>query len=77
MTEEQKENCLQFLQQDTYDKTFMQKIITQDKSWVYGYNIETTKVIKKARQSRFSVKAILNFFFDFKGVMHFTLLPQS
>ncbi|CAK9805507.1 Protein GVQW3 [Anthophora plagiata] len=93
MTEEQKEHrvnvCQELLGKADNDETFIQRIITGDESWVYGYDIETkvqssqwvgkgSPRPKKARQVRSSVKVMLTvFFFDFNGVVHFEFLPQG
>ena len=92
MTEQQKENrvdvCRQLLERANDDETFMQRIITGDESWVYGYDIETkvqssqwigkgSPRPKKARQSRSNVKVMLTVFFDFNGIVHFEFLHQD
>ena len=92
MTEEQKALrvtvCQELFEQAGNDETFIQRIITGDESWVYGYDIETkvqssqwvgcgSPRPKKARQSRSSTKVMLTVFFDFNGVVHFEFLPQG
>ena len=64
------------------------KIITGDKSWVYGYDIETKAHSsqrkrpeetrpKKPFQVRSNVKVLLTIFFDCNGVQHHEFLPQG
>lgn len=92
MTDEQKAHrvdvCRQLLEQSNGDETFLQRIITGDETWVYGYDIETkvqssqwivkgSPRPKKARQSRSNVKVMLTVFFDFHGIVHFEFVPQG
>ncbi|UYV74080.1 hypothetical protein LAZ67_11002046 [Cordylochernes scorpioides] len=66
----------------------LQRVITGDESWVYGYDVETKAQSsqwklpheprpKKARQVRSNVKVLLTVFFDCRGVVHHEFLPQG
>ena len=68
------------------DENVLKKVITDDESWVYGYDPETEKQSshwkrpdeprpKKARQSRSHVKSMLIIFFDCEGVVHYEFAP--
>ena len=70
------------------DPDLLLRVITGDKSWVYGYDIETKAQLsqwkhteslrpKKARQVRSNVKVLLTVFFDYHGVVHQEFLPQG
>ncbi|UYV72610.1 hypothetical protein LAZ67_10000046, partial [Cordylochernes scorpioides] len=71
------------------DPNLLQRVITGDEAWVYGYDVETKaqssqwKLLpheprpKKARQVRSNVKVLLTVFFDCRGVMHHEFLPQG
>ena len=70
------------------DDTMPKKVITGDKSWVYGYNPETKQQYsqwkrpdeprpKKARQSRSNVKSMLIVFFDREGIVHHKYAPTG
>ncbi|UYV83836.1 hypothetical protein LAZ67_X000351 [Cordylochernes scorpioides] len=59
----------------------LQRVITGDEAWVYGYDVETKAQPsqwklpheprpKKARQVRSNVKVLLTVFFDCRGVVH-------
>ncbi|UYV70168.1 hypothetical protein LAZ67_7002057 [Cordylochernes scorpioides] len=66
----------------------LQRVITGDEAWVYGYDVETKAQSsqwklpheprpKKARQVRSNVKVFLTVFFDCRGVVHHEFLPQG
>ncbi|UYV73875.1 hypothetical protein LAZ67_11001236 [Cordylochernes scorpioides] len=70
------------------DPNLLQRIITGDEAWVYGYDVETKAQSsqwklpheprpKKARQVRSIVKVLLTVFFDCRGVVHHEFLPQG
>ncbi|UYV61867.1 hypothetical protein LAZ67_1006888 [Cordylochernes scorpioides] len=70
------------------DPNLLQKVITGDEAWVYGYDVETKAQSsqwklpheprpKKARQVRSNVKVLLTVFFDCRGVVHHEFLPQG
>ncbi|UYV77810.1 hypothetical protein LAZ67_15002383 [Cordylochernes scorpioides] len=70
------------------DPNFLQRVITGDEAWVYGYDVETKAQSsqwklpheprpKKARQVRSNVKVLLTVFFDCMGVVHHEFLPQG
>ncbi|XP_068201628.1 histone-lysine N-methyltransferase SETMAR-like [Palaemon carinicauda] len=89
---EQKELRFEVLQ-DMLDSTnrdpsFMNTIITGDKSWVYGYDPETKSQSsqwkhstsprpKKACQVHSYVKVMLTVFFNSHGVVHHEYAPQG
>ena len=63
------------------DSNFLNTVITDDESWVYGYDPETKAQStqwkhsssprpKKARQVRSNVKVLLTVFLDSRGVVH-------
>ena len=60
------------------DPDFLKKVITGDELWLYGYDFETKAQsiqckrpqeprLKKARQVRLNVKALLTIFIDWRG----------
>ncbi|UYV81250.1 hypothetical protein LAZ67_20000473 [Cordylochernes scorpioides] len=70
------------------DPNLLQRVITGDEAWVYGYDVETKAQSsqwklphvprpKKARQVRSNVKVLLTVFFDCRGVVHHEFLPQG
>ncbi|UYV83543.1 TTC21B [Cordylochernes scorpioides] len=70
------------------DPNLLQRVITGDKAWVYGYDVETKAQSsqwklpqeprpKKARQVQSNVKVLLTVFFDCRGVVHHEFLPQG
>ncbi|UYV60276.1 hypothetical protein LAZ67_1000678 [Cordylochernes scorpioides] len=70
------------------DPNLLQRVITGDEVWVYGYDVETKAQSsqwklpheprpKKARQVRSNVKVLLTVFFDCRGVVHHEFLPQG
>ena len=63
-----------------YDADLLEKVITADESWVYGYDIETKAQShqyqrpeetspEKARTVRSNVKVLLTVFFDCNGLV--------
>ncbi|UYV80856.1 HADH [Cordylochernes scorpioides] len=70
------------------DSNLLQRVITGDEAWVYGYDVETKAQSsqwklpheprpKKARQVRSNVKVLLTVFFDCRGMVHHEFLPQG
>ncbi|UYV63421.1 hypothetical protein LAZ67_2004019 [Cordylochernes scorpioides] len=70
------------------DPNLLQRVITGNEAWVYGYDVETKAQSsqwklphetrpKKARQVRSNVKVLLTVFFDCRGVVHHEFLPQG
>ena len=71
------------------DENVLNKVITGDESWMYGYDPETKKQSsqwnkrsdeprpKKARQSRSHVKSMLIISFDCEGVAHYEFAPRG
>ena len=70
------------------DPDLLKKVITDDKSWVYRYDINTKAQSsqwhhpeepkpKKERLVRLNVKVFLTVFFDCNGVLHHEFLPQG
>ena len=70
------------------DPNLLKRIITGDKSWVYGYDVETKAQSsqwkhtesprpKKARQVRSNVKVLHTVFFDYHGAVHQEFLPHG
>ena len=68
------------------DQDLLKKVMTDDESWVYGYDIETKAQWsqwkrleeprpKKARQFRSNVKVLLIVSFDCNGVVRHEFLP--
>ena len=57
----------------TFNHDLLKKVITGDKSWVYGYDIETkaqSSQWKRPEQPRINVMVLFTIFFDCKGVVH-------
>ncbi|UYV64606.1 nAChRa1 [Cordylochernes scorpioides] len=59
------------------DPNLLQRVITGDEAWVYGYDLPHEPRPKKARQVRSNVKVLLTVFFDCRGVVHHVFLPQG
>ena len=63
----------------------LERVITGDKIWVYGYVYETKAQSitreesrpKKTHQSRSNLKAMLTVFFDYQGIVHHEYAPQG
>jgi hypothetical protein len=85
LTIEQKEPRLSvvtnLLQEAERDQNLMQDIITGDRTWVYGYDLETKRQStqwespkcprpKKGRQVPSKLKVVL-IFFDMEGIVHY------
>ena len=73
--------CTELCQLTSDDVMFLSRVITGDKSWVYGYDPETKRQSsqwkssmsprpKKARQVKSNFKSMINTFFDIKGFVH-------
>ncbi|UYV81744.1 hypothetical protein LAZ67_20002183, partial [Cordylochernes scorpioides] len=89
---DQKQHCMniakEMLDSVRDDPNLLQRVITGDEAWVYGYDVETKAQSsqwklpheprqKKARQVRSNVKVLLTVFFDCRGVVHHEFLPQG
>ncbi|UYV78701.1 SLIT2 [Cordylochernes scorpioides] len=70
------------------DPNLLQRVITDDEAWVYGYDVETKAQSsqwklpheprpKSARQVRSNVKVLQTVFFDCRGVVHHEFFPQG
>jgi len=85
LTAEQMDNrvslCTDLRQQAQNDPNFKYSLITDDESWVYGYDPETKQMssqwktassprLKKARQVKSNVKTMLIVFFVIDGLVH-------
>ena len=92
LTEEQKEmrlrNCENMIEMTNNDPGWMDKIITGDETWIYGYDPETKRQSsqwivrgeprpKKARMTKSKIKSLLVTFFDFKGIVHQEFIPEG
>ena len=91
MTEQQKELRKEIsedmLDLTNHDPEFIKTIITDDETWVYGYDPETkfqfsqwkhaeSPRTKKARQVRSNVKVMLTCFFDSRDIVHHEYAPE-
>ena len=92
LTEQQKELRVEIAQDmldcANNDLEFTKTIITDDETWVYGYDqeskfqfsqwkhLESTRP-KKARQVRSNVKVMLTCFVDSRGVVHDKYAPEG
>ena len=89
---EQKEHrvaiCQELCQHALDDPSFMSRVITGNKSSVYGYDPETKQQSsqwkspgpprpKKARQSCSTTKSMLIVFFDNRGIVHYEFAPEG
>ncbi|UYV80992.1 hypothetical protein LAZ67_19002427 [Cordylochernes scorpioides] len=89
---DQKQHCMnianEMLDSVRDDPNLLQRVITGDVAWVYGYDVETKAQSsqwklpheprpKKARQVRSNGKVLLTVFFDCRGVVHHEFLPQG
>jgi len=79
--------CTELSQLASDDETLC-RVITGDKSWVYGYDPETKQQSsqwkspmspkpKKARQVKSNVKSMIITFFDVKGIVHKKFVPTD
>lgn len=70
------------------DPNFLNKVITGDESWCYGYDPEIKQESsqwmtpnsprpKKARQVRSNVKTMIIVFFDVRGIVHREFVPPG
>ena len=70
------------------DPNLLQRVITGDESWVYGYDVETKVQSsqwklpqeprpKKARQVRSNEKVLITIYFDCRRVVHHEFLPKG
>ena len=71
-----------------HDPEFIKTIITDDETWLYGYDQETkfqssqrkhteSPWPKKARKVRNNVKVMLTSFFDSRGIVHHEYAPDG
>ncbi|UYV64317.1 hypothetical protein LAZ67_3000269 [Cordylochernes scorpioides] len=58
------------------DPNLLQRVITGDEAWVYGYDVETKAQWKLPHEPR-PKKAHKFVFFDCRGVVHHEFLPQG
>ena len=89
LSDEQKQHRLQVAQEminrSENDPDLLNRVITGDESWVYGYDPETKaqssqwkspgSLRPKKRQSRSNVKTMLVVFFDSTGIVHHEYAP--
>lgn len=82
------ETSLNMLEMTELDPMWMEKVITGDETWVYGYDPETKsqslewKALnepksKKARMSKSKNKVLLVTFIDNQGLVHYEYLPEG
>jgi len=80
--------CTELRQLASDDATFLCRVITSDKSWVYGNDPETKQQSsqwesstslrpKKARQVRSNVKSMIITYFDVNGIVHKEFVPTG
>lgn len=92
LTQEQKElrgECAsEAFERSVEDPTFLERLITGDETWCFGYDPETKQMssawtgegeppLKKARKSPSRVKVMLICFFDCQGIVHYEFLPSG
>jgi hypothetical protein len=86
-TEHRATACRELLQRAENDATFLPSIITEDESWVYGYDPETKQISHNGRRRRHlgrrkggksgsNAKTMLIAFFDAESLVHHEFLPQ-
>jgi len=91
LIDDQKENRVEisqeFLANANGNENFLKNIITGDKTWIYGYDVETKmnrrsgwgKGLldpKKALVSWSKSKTVV-VFFDWKGIVHYEFVPRG
>ena len=80
--------CQDILERLQTEPNLLEKVITEDESWIFEYNPETKQQSlqwkspgsprpKKARQSKSKVKLMLITFFDVRGIVYTEFLPQG
>ncbi|UYV80691.1 COPB2 [Cordylochernes scorpioides] len=83
-----KETASLNLEATTYDPELLKRVITEDKTWIYGFDSETTQQAsewrfknelrpKKARKAPSKVKVMLTVFFDYQGIVHHEFQQQG
>ncbi|UYV76023.1 hypothetical protein LAZ67_13002183 [Cordylochernes scorpioides] len=92
LTNEQKDNlketCKNMVEMFNYDPHWLKIVITEDETWVYGYDPETKRQssqwlepgeprFKKARMIKSKLKCLLITFFDVKGLVHYKFVPEG
>ena len=76
------------IQTATNEPDFLKKVITRDKWWVYGYNLEMraqssqwescgSPCPKKAQQSCSKIKTMFTVFFEWEGAVHHEYTPPG
>ena len=82
------EVCQSLKERTQNDLGFIKNVITDDETWVYGYDIETKRQSsqwksvtsprpKKVWEVRFNVKTMLITFFDIKGLIYYEFVPTG
>jgi len=80
--------CIELRDRAQNDPSFVYLVITGDKCWVYGYELETKQMSsqwntassprpKKARQVKSNVKTMLIVFFDIDRLVHHEYIPKG
>ena len=91
MTDEQKQgrvDCCNEWIESAQDPHFRERVITEDKAWIYEYDPETKRQseewkhpgsprTKKVRKSCSKIKTMLIVFFDIRGVVHHEYVPPG
>jgi dTDP-4-dehydrorhamnose 3,5-epimerase-like enzyme len=61
--------CEELHQITSDDSTFMSRVITGDKSWIYGYDPRTKQQFSQWKSEVLSQSMLITFF-DIKGIAH-------
>jgi len=80
--------CSDLRERAQNDPNFMSLVITGDKCWVYGCDLETKQMfsqwkmasspqLKKAHQLKSNVKTMLITFFEIDGLVHHKYVPRG
>jgi hypothetical protein len=73
LTADQKQQCVNVCEElhkiASDDATFFPRVITGDKSWIYGYDPETKQQSSQWKLKN-KVKSMLIIFFDIKRIVH-------
>lgn len=71
--------CKNLQQRVEHEQEFMSRVITGDKTWVYGYDPETKQQSSQWKSPSpprpYKAKAVN--FFDIHGLVHFEFVPPS
>lgn len=73
---------------DNYQRHVLNGIVMGNEIWIYAYDLETIDQwseyraqgeprSQKRRESRSKIKAMLSFFFDYRGVAHYEYLSPE